>query len=445
MTLKSSLFSGVAVLAAVALTAGAAEAAPKHHKKAAVAAAPAASAAEVEALKAQVAALTARLDQLTQSQAKTEEAAASNEQIQTAIVTSMAAQSTAISEMPAKVQKDVITNLPKSKNVWAETTSVNGRMYFDLSHIEQKTNGVKANPTGDGFDIKRFYVGIDHKFNDTFSANITTDASFNSGTGNVEVFIKKAYLQAKVNDMLTVRAGSADMPWIPFVEDIYGYRFVEQTLTDRTKFANSADWGIHGLGKIGPYVSYAVAVVDGAGYKNPSRSSGVDVEARVSAKVQDFTVAVGGYTGKLGQETQALPSKHTAERFNVLAAYTTSTVRLGVEYFSATNWTAVTNTLADKADGYSVFGSYAFTPMVSVFGKFEEVKPRKSTVSSAKDNYFNIGINFEPVKIVDLSLVYKRDKVDALAFSTGNGTIGANGVGKNGSYDEIGLFGQLRW
>jgi hypothetical protein len=64
-----------------------------------------------------------------------------------------------------------------------------------------------------------------------------------------------------------------------------------------------------------------------------------------------------------------------------------------------------------------------------------------------KDNYFNVGISYSPAKIVDFALVYKRDKADNGFLSTSNGTIGglAQALGSNGTYDEIGLFGQVRW
>ncbi len=51
-------------------------------------------------------------------------------------------------------------------------------------------------------------------------------------------------------------------------------------------------------------------------------------------------------------------------------------------------------------------------------------------------------MTYSPAKIVDLSLVYKRDQVDDGTFATSNGTIG--GVDK-GTYDEVGLFGQFRF
>ena len=63
------------------------------------------------------------------------------------------------------------------------------------------------------------------------------------------MFIRKAFVQAKVSDAFVARLGAADMPWIPFVEDLCGYRYLEQTLIDRLKFGTSADWGVHANGK----------------------------------------------------------------------------------------------------------------------------------------------------------------------------------------------------
>ena len=120
-----------------------------------------------------------------------------------------------------------------------------------------------------------------------------------------------------------------------------------------------------------------------------------------------------------------------------------------MEYFSTNDWTAVTSVAADKSNGYSVFGSYQFMPEWGVFGRYDNVKPNKLTASAKKDNYFNVGISYSPAKIVDLSLLYKRDKVDNGTFSTSNGTIGNSativGAKNDGTYDEFGLFGQFRF
>ena len=441
MKSKLSLCAGAAL--GVMLAAGLAAPTQAAPRKASAAAQ---QAAEIRELRAQIEALTARINAQESAQAQTQataqQAQAQAQAATTQVQTVQAAADSQIKMIPEQVKTAVAANTPKPKKSWADDTVVSGRMYYDLSHVTNKVDGVKKAPSGDGFDIKRFYVGIDHKFNDTFSGNITTDFQYSSAIGATELYIKKAYLQAKISDALVVRAGSTDLPWVPFVEDVYGYRYVENTLIDRTKFGTSADWGVHASGKLGPIFSYAVAVVNGAGYKNPSRGKGMDVEGRLSAQVDNLIFAVGGYTGKLGKEVQGSPVRHTASRFDALAAYKTKTYRVGVEYFSTKDWNNVTTAASDKADGYSVFGSYAFNDKFSAFGRYDYVKPNKDTASSKKDGSYNIGLTYSPAKIVDFSLAYKHDKVENGTLSTSNGVIG--GV-RQGTYDEIGIFGQFRY
>ncbi|HXI87194.1 MAG TPA: hypothetical protein VNH64_07030 [Parvularculaceae bacterium] len=336
---------------------------------------------------------------------------------------------------------------------WWQSTKISGRMYFDTSYITQKSDGSKAGLTknGYGFDIKRFYVGIDHKFNDIFSANITTDFTYDSGAKATQIFIKKAYLQAHINDMLDIRLGATDLPWVPFAEGVYGYRHIENTLIDRTKFGTSSDWGVHASGKLADgLVNYAVAVINGAGYKNPPGTGGsadthfktIDFEGRVNLNYEGFVAGVGGYTGKLGKDVQGATTFHRAKRVNAIGAYTNKQFRIGVEYFKAWDWNNVTSATSESSWGYGPFASFNVNPEWSVFGRWDHVKPNDSTVPALKDNYFNVGVQWEPTKIVDLALVYKRDKADNGFISTSNGTIGG---ATNGTYDEFGLFGQLRW
>lgn len=444
MTMKISLAAGAAL--GVLIAAGgvsSAVAAPKANAEAA-------RDAEIESLRQQIQALTDRLNaqeaaqqqtqqQVLQAQQTAQASQAAAQQAQQAQVQAQAK----IDTIPTQVGAAVDAKMPKPKKSWADDTVISGRMYYNISNIEQKSNGNRVAPSGTGFDIKRFYVGVDHKFNDVFSGNVTTDVNYVSNDSETQVYIKKAYLQAKLSDALTIRLGSADLPWVPFAEDVYGYRWVENTLIDRDKFGTSADWGVHVLGKLADgHISYAVSAIDGAGYKAPLRSESIDLEGRISANFSNITLAVGGYTGKLGKNVEGLATQHTAERFNALAAYTTKTYRLGVEYFNATNWNNVTTAAKDSSEGYSVFGSYNFTDKISAFGRYDWVKPADDTNDDLKDNYFNIGVSYSPTKIVDFGLVYKRDKVENGTWSTSNGSIGGS---DEGTYDEVGLFGQFRW
>jgi hypothetical protein len=371
-------------------------------------------------------------DQATQAQTTATQAQTAAAQAQTAATT---AQTTATDA--AKDAKNSIVPL-----AWAKDTKISGRMYYNLSDITRKVNGNKTENDG-GFQIKRFYLGVDHRFNSVLSGNITTDVSEIGGTGQA-LYIKKAYLQAKFSPALTVRAGSADLPWIPYVEGIYGYRYVENTLTDRMKFGTSADWGVHVLGDLaGGAISYDFAAVDGGGYRNPQLTNTVDFEGRISAKYKGFNVAVGGYTGKLGKNVDGSPAPlHTATRLDALIAYKNSLFTLGGEYFWAKNWTQVTSLAEDKADGWSVFGNVNIAPKISVFGRYDWTKPHKDTAPTLKDQYFNGGVQYEAFKNVDFALVYKHEKAENGTVSTSNGTIGGS---TGGTYDEFGVWGMFQF
>jgi hypothetical protein len=502
MTSKFNLLAGASVGIAM-IAAGPALAKPvKHAAKRHAAVRSNGTNAQIEALKAQVEALTARLDAQEQSSAQTtaqlsqaQNAAAAAQATAAQAQTTAAAAQTQAAAVPAEVKTQLASQLPKQKMAWANDTTISGRMYFNFSNISAKSNGIKSagngSLNGTGFNIKRFYLGIDHTFSPIFSANLTMDVSNVVGqtsntnyagqqsiTGttinnNVNIvgrgfYIKKAYLQAKLNPAFIIRLGSADLPWIPYVENQYGYRHIENTLTDRTSFGTSADWGIHVLGDIaGGLLSYQFSAVDGGGYRNVKVSKSVDFEGRISTAYKGFFAAVGGYSGKRGNDTQgaviAIPAAggiaahtigvRTATRLDAAVGYKSKLFTIGGEYFHAKNWNNTTSAVEDKADGWSAFGNVNFAKTWSVFGRYDWVRPSKETGNATpnlKDHYYNVGVQWEPVKIVDLALVYKRDSVDNGVFSTQNGSIGGANptgtlVGGRGTYNEIGLFGQLRF
>ena len=369
-------------------------------------------------------------------------------------ISALEAEVQASEQRQAKINDDTSKWSDKLVGWWNNTT-IGGTAFVDFSNIEHKVSGVKQGDDGTNFDLKRFYVSIDHKFDDVWSANVTTDVTYDSGTaGASQIFIKKAWLQAKVwGDMFTVRLGESDLPWVPFVESLYGYRYVENVLIDRTKFGTSTDWGAHFFGKFADgLVAYQVSVINGAGYKKDpigggvNRSKDLDVEGRINLNWEGFVVGIGGYTGKLGKDVQGGPTiYHTANRFDAIAAYSTGDIRAGVEYFKTNDWNNVTSVTPDSADGYGFFASYKFLPEWGVFGRYDYVTPNQDTNNKLHENYYNFGITWSPAKIVDLSLVYKHDGATNGTLSTSNGTIGTTVAGASGAYNEIGLFTQLKW
>ncbi|MBV9345033.1 MAG: hypothetical protein JOZ03_08605 [Gammaproteobacteria bacterium] len=380
-----------------------------------------------------------------------------------------------------------------------DKTSVGGVVFADASHIDLKNDDktgkeVDTPPTGTGLDVKRFYLIVNHTFNDVWSANLTTDAQYSSATtttvttptgtttavtgqntsgGVTEVFIKKAYLQYKPQQEFGLRVGAADTPWVPWLENsLYGYRWVEKVTIDRLGFGTSADWGLNAFGSFGDHelAGYSVSVLNGGGYKNPTRTKDVDLEGRVHVKpIEWLTLGAGFYSGHLGQVTASNDTfpTNTATRFDGVVGVDVAGLRVGVEYFNAKNYKTVNNLAAsafgtssivtstgttpvsDKADGYSAWASYQFTPDWSVFARYDEAKLSKDVAANLKDHYANVGIAYKPLSALDVALVYKYEKVENGSTSVSGGNAngsytigGATGAGQ-GKFDEIGVY--LRW
>ena len=341
-----------------------------------------------------------------------------------------------------------------------ETTRITGYVFMDLTDLN-KTTTTKATDAeiddkgnGAGLDVTRTYIGVDHVFDDTWSANVTTDFQYSSAISSTEVFIKKAYLQAKVNDALIIRAGSSEMPWTSYAEAQYGYRYIAKTVNDLEGVANTTDWGLHATGKFGDgIVNYAVSVVNGGGFKNPTRSKTMDVEARIGVTpVKGLTFGVGLYNGKRGLETSLDPAENTYTRFNALIAYVSEYFRVGAEYYRAKNLNTVqqdgtanaNGTIpsaatidTDKASAISGWASVNFTPRASAFVRYDSQKLDPSdTVTPAHENtnkYLHIGVGFQLRKNIDLALAYKNTRTDTNFGATSSKT------------DEFGTWAQFKF
>lgn len=300
-------------------------------------------------------------------------------------------------------------------------TVVGGTAFIDFTNIDSTSKGKSNANDGTGLDVKRFYLTVDHKFDDFWSANLTTDFQYQSTLSNTNLYVKKAYLQAKWSNEFALRVGSDDQPWIGFVDGLSGLRYIENSLVDKLGYGNSADWGLHALGTGGDgFWGYNVAVVNGGGFRNPTRSSSVDIEARVNLQpIKGLTVAVGGYNGHFGQDLANLDvtkDVRTFNRFDAAVAYNTADLRLGAEYFTAhnnkSNLTYTVTTFsphADKANGYSLWGWYSFAPSWAVFGRYDNVTPSKTLDNSRENEYAYGGVEWVPRKGIKLAGVYKHN------------------------------------
>jgi hypothetical protein len=91
-------------------------------------------------------------------------------------------------------------------------TKIGGRVYADITskEIEDEGTGIKSNDSGVGVDVKRFYFTVTHDFNAVWSAQFQSDIGDKpTGSRRYDVFVKKAYIQAKLSPAATFRLGSS--------------------------------------------------------------------------------------------------------------------------------------------------------------------------------------------------------------------------------------------
>ncbi len=227
------------------------------------------------------------------------------------------------------------------------------------------------------------------------TSNVTTSA----GTAGVtEVFIKKLYLQTTISDAFVVHAGSYTSPWAPFVESLYGYRYIEKTQTDRLGYANTADWGLNASGKLGEGLFTYSAPSLMAGDLRTPRAASMSITRGASGvtPVKWLTFGAGFYSGHLGQintSNQNFPN-NTASRWDLALGVNAAGFRIGGEYFDAKNYKSANSTtgvysasaitsnsitapLSDKPMATRCGAPSTSTPQWSVFGRYDEAKPSK--------------------------------------------------------------------
>ncbi|HVY64610.1 MAG TPA: carbohydrate porin [Gammaproteobacteria bacterium] len=325
-------------------------------------------------------------------------------------------------------------------------TTIGGLGFFDVTNVDEQASGTKTDASGTGLDVKRFYAIIAHQFDKRWSANLTTDFNYVSNDSETQLFVKKAYFEGKFSDAFTLRIGSADVPLVPFVEGLYGNRYIENVLVEHTGIEPSADWGVHTLGAFAKgKAHYAVSAITGNGYKNPTRSQGLDLDARIDFEpIDGLTVAAFYRTGKRGLDKPSVTTYHDATRTEILAAYVKPRFRIGAEMFQTDNWNQVLTPQSDSQDGHSVWGTYVINPKksVSIFARADSAKMSKELAPSLESKYYNLGVSFVPVSNVTLAFVYKHDEVDNGTVKTTNGTIGGT---PDGTHNEIGMWAMVRF
>ncbi len=184
-----------------------------------------------------------------------------------------------------------------------------------------------SDATGEDFShfrVKRAYVDIRKKINDTLEVRVTPDAHQDE-TGDYKLRLKYLYARfgwdqwGMLNDP-HVEFGLAHMPWLDFEEHINLFRMQDTMFMERNGLFNSADMGVLFGAKLGPdlpaehlrymnshyagrWGSFGVGVYNGGGYHAAERNDNKALEGRLTLRpmprrAPGLQASVFGITGE---------------------------------------------------------------------------------------------------------------------------------------------------
>jgi hypothetical protein len=287
-----------------------------------------------------------------------------------------------------------------------------GKVYADLSQLQQRDYAAGTETDAVDADLKRLYLDADYAFDPAWSVHLTTDINWLRGKDGADLWLKRLYVQHRFSDATTVRVGADAMPWLSLNSKWYGYRYIDSVGTSQQKIDSAADWGVHLKSRLAPNVDVAVAVVSGAGYKRPSHGRRADVEALVAWHASKHTVfALGGYDGQLAADNDdpARPLYHSARRVDLMAAYADDTWRFGVRYAYASNWANLYSQHSERVRNWSGWISMQMAAQWAVFARYDYTTPMRLLDPSRKTRYANAGVEWKPRKGLRLALVFKHN------------------------------------
>ncbi|MCK6603130.1 MAG: hypothetical protein L6Q77_15040 [Bacteroidetes bacterium] len=185
---------------------------------------------------------------------------------------------------------------------------------IDMQWFLAYQNGRVSGAVKDEFLLKRGYVDIKKKINETFSGKITTDITVDregDGMGDVEIRLKYLLLKMNLPDLGFLKKsylefGMIHLPWIDFEQAINDYRVQGTMFMERAGVMSSADFGVVYMTQFGEsldaeyqktvsssfpgqYGSMAVSLSNGGGYHALENNRNKSVQSRISIRpVHEF-------------------------------------------------------------------------------------------------------------------------------------------------------------
>lgn len=287
-----------------------------------------------------------------------------------------------------------------------------------ISSLSNVANGGKKD--FNGIQLRRIYFAYDYNISEKFSTRfrLEADQSANTSNNKIGVFVKDAYLKwANIFSGSDFIFGIQPTPAFGVSEGIWGNRFLEKTIMDLRGIVSSRDLAVTLKGKIDSegMFKYWLMIGDGTGNRPET-----DKYKRFYGHLQ-FT-PIKQLTATLYADLKARPNiedptstsnppqtvANNDLTYALFVGYREKDAySFGAEAFltQRQNGMITNGELANKSGmGLSVFGTYYFSKMLSIAGRFDNYNP--NTDSDAKGdsrNWFIFSLNYKPDEKVTIS------------------------------------------
>jgi len=317
---------------------------------------------EIEALKAQMAAMMKKINQLE-------------------------AQNKAVAKTPVTEATKVVATKKHKATIVKSHVPV---LKFSGTHYLGFVSGKNANGNKDNkFETRRNYFQAKAYFAENPKDYMRITLDTHDSDGQSDIRLKYAYLYLdNVLPNTGIELGQVHRPWIDYEEhNSWNYRSISKVLVEEGNAAhltNSADRGFNLKTKT-PYFSSEVGLFNGEGYHNAD--SDLDNGSKLSGEWRATAHLLG--TGKkkskpnvqyanlsfFGQENRD-SAKHNSEDLNWMGAhavYNQPEFLLAAQYIDVRDGYSAnpTENKVYQGDGYSVNGEYRFAKNWNAIGRFD--------------------------------------------------------------------------
>ncbi len=249
---------------------------------------------------------------------------------------------------------------------WIEKTEISGLAFGDgywmVENHDQEIDGAN------GFWFRRIYLTFDFEMSEQLSVRLRFEANtpgdFESG-GNIEPFVKDAYIQWK-GENLEALLGLSPTPTWSVIEAFWGYRPVEKTLLDLQRLGSARDAGVAVKGRFGADRKfYCHAMVGNGANTEAETNEGKKAMLALGYSPSDRWVfeVYGDYDERPGETDRTT--------YQLFAGYRGAWGRMGIQ--GARQHREVSRGEALDLDGASLFAVFELTEKLNLLTRLDRM------------------------------------------------------------------------